>query len=180
MAGELPHAGGARARGACGTAGRSAAGARQRARGRVPTARRAGRLLENSFQIAVRSADKAMLQRLAANLGARADTQPVNVIANLDVAREGAGCRIACRGRSASATICDETRLADVLEREIVTLFAKARLHYAWLAAAAFARDSQGLVIAGSGSTETRCTARWPPTAGMYSTPAPSPCASTT
>lgn len=107
-----------------------------------------------NLQIAVRSADKAMLQRLAANLGARADTQPVNVIANLDVAREGAGCRIACRGR-AGATICDETRLADVLRREIVTLFAKARLHYAWLAAAAFARDGQGLVIAGDlGSTE--------------------------
>jgi hypothetical protein len=36
-----------------------------------------------------------------------------------------------------------------VLKREIVTIFAQARIRYAWLAAAAFARSGRGLVLAG-------------------------------
>jgi hypothetical protein len=101
-----------------------------------------------SLQVAVRSADATLLQRLAPGLGARPGTPAVNVIANLDITRTGTSCRIDRRGRP-DAVMCDEDRLADVLKREIVTIFAQARIRYAWLAAAAFARSGRGLVLAG-------------------------------
>lgn len=103
-----------------------------------------------NLQVAVHSADAALLQQLAPGLGARPGIPAVNVIARFDVTKTGASCRID-RQRPSDAITCDEGDLPAVLRREIVTVFAQARLRYAWLAAAAFARSGRGLVIAGDG-----------------------------
>jgi hypothetical protein len=103
----------------------------------------------DGLQIAVRSTDTALLQRLAPMIRARYASESTNVIANLEIVRTGASnWRIDRRCRTEGVE-CDEVRLAEVLRGEIVTIFARARHRYAWLSAKAFVRSGRGLVIAG-------------------------------
>ncbi len=101
-----------------------------------------------NVQIAVWSNDAAILQRLAPEFGAQLHTQPSNVIANFEISISAAGCLIEQRGRP-ERTHCDKAQLPLLLKRQIVTIFAQARHQYAWLEAAAFSKDGQGMVIAG-------------------------------
>ncbi len=100
------------------------------------------------LQVAVRSTDIALIQRLGLMIRARSATTLTNVIANLEVVRAGTSWRIDRRGRT-DGIACDEARLAEVVRGEIVTIFAQARQAYGWLAARAFARSGRGLVMAG-------------------------------
>jgi hypothetical protein len=101
-----------------------------------------------NLQVAVRSADAALLRRLAPGLGARSGTQASNVIANLEISAAGSGWRVEQRGRS-TGTDCDDVGLAWAVKRQIATIFALARQRYSWLQAAALARSGLGVVVAG-------------------------------
>jgi len=101
-----------------------------------------------NLQVAIRSADAAVVRRLAPGLGARTGTQATNVIANLEVSSAGSGWRIKQRGRS-TGTDCDDVGLPWAMKRQIATIFALARRRYSWLQAAALARSGLGVVVAG-------------------------------
>jgi hypothetical protein len=106
------------------------------------------RVAFEGLQVALWSADAAVLQRGVSGLGLSPGTPASNVIANLELARTGDGVRIADRG-TAEATTCSEADLRAVLRRQVATRFALARHQYAWLEAAAFAANEQGIVLAG-------------------------------
>lgn len=101
-----------------------------------------------NLQVAVWSKDAALLKRLAPELGAYPGTRARNVIANFEVSLTGgAGC-IEQRGRSEKG-FCDKTQLPGALKQRIGSVFAFARHNYAWLMAAAFAKEGRGLLVAG-------------------------------
>ena len=120
-----------------------------------------------NLQVAVWCRDAAVLRRLGPGLGAHVDTEPRNVIANIDISVTGGGAAYSIEQRGQRERVdCDKTQLPASVKRRIAEVFARARHHYAWLAASAFTKAGRGLLIVGVPAASSEALRRALDTAG--------------
>ena len=101
-----------------------------------------------NLQVAVRSPDH-VLRRLAPVFGSPSPGEaPGNVIGELEIRPEGSRYKVLRQGIEVEGPV-DELELADLVMRQIVPVFAKARHRHTWLRGMAFTRAGRAIVVTG-------------------------------